>query len=152
MLLRGRGVPLARVGSNVLLVSLHRSGGSVVTVMGSMFITLSSSSSPRDRRSCAQLVEWSGSTTVGRLFYVALVAFSTVATAWLSWHLLEKHFLKLKRYFPMNGANQCSSIAAPQVREITTAVARRWCVHEGAGYLTRHRERGMNGGLPRPAR
>jgi peptidoglycan/LPS O-acetylase OafA/YrhL len=35
-------------------------------------------------------------------FVVATVA--TVAAAWLSWHLFEKHFLKLKEYFPMDRA------------------------------------------------
>jgi peptidoglycan/LPS O-acetylase OafA/YrhL len=35
-------------------------------------------------------------------FVVATVA--TVAAAWLSWHLFEKHFLKLKQYFPMDRA------------------------------------------------
>jgi peptidoglycan/LPS O-acetylase OafA/YrhL len=55
---------------------------------------------------------------LGRLAYVVLLAVSTLGTAWLSWHLLEKHFLKLKRYFPMNGGSTDDSrLAAPHLDE-----------------------------------
>jgi len=46
-----------------------------------------------------RLVGWSGSTILGRLIYVGIGSSATFTAAWLSWHLLEKHFLKLKRYF-----------------------------------------------------
>jgi len=46
-----------------------------------------------------RLVAWSGSTILGRLIYVFIGSFATFAAAWLSWHLPEKHFLKLKRHF-----------------------------------------------------
>jgi peptidoglycan/LPS O-acetylase OafA/YrhL len=37
------------------------------------------------------------------LFYAAGISLSLVA-AWFSWHAYEKHFLKLKRFFPMRRA------------------------------------------------
>ncbi|MFI5457724.1 MAG: hypothetical protein ACHRXM_19965 [Isosphaerales bacterium] len=46
-----------------------------------------------------RLVAWSGSTIMGRLIYVLIGSFATFVAAWLSWHLLEKHFLKLKTCF-----------------------------------------------------
>jgi len=46
-----------------------------------------------------RLVAWSGSTIPGRLIYVFIGSFATFVAAWLSWHLLEKHFLKLKSCF-----------------------------------------------------
>jgi peptidoglycan/LPS O-acetylase OafA/YrhL len=36
------------------------------------------------------------------LFFVVAVA-ATFAVSWFSWHLFEKHFLKLKDWFPMMG-------------------------------------------------
>ncbi len=45
---------------------------------------------------CASL----GSVFLGRMTYIALMTSVTTACAYLSWHLYEKHFLKLKRYFP----------------------------------------------------
>jgi peptidoglycan/LPS O-acetylase OafA/YrhL len=48
-----------------------------------------------------RLVSSSGSTTLGRLLYIGLAASATLACAWLSWHLLEKHFLELKVHFPV---------------------------------------------------
>lgn len=40
-----------------------------------------------------------GSDLVGELLYIAIVLPIVTLLAWLSWHLLEKHFLKLKRHF-----------------------------------------------------
>jgi peptidoglycan/LPS O-acetylase OafA/YrhL len=48
-----------------------------------------------------RLVSWSGSTTLGRLVYWVFAWCATLAVSWLSWQLLEKHFLKLKDRFPM---------------------------------------------------
>jgi len=41
-----------------------------------------------------------GHTTAARLLYVLLMTAVTTAAAITSWHLLEKHFLALKRFFP----------------------------------------------------
>ena len=46
-----------------------------------------------------RLVAWSGSTILGRLTYVFIGSVATSVAAWLSWHLLEKHFLTLKNHF-----------------------------------------------------
>ena len=43
-----------------------------------------------------ELVQWE---LAGALLHAALVIASTLMLACLSWHLLEKHFLKLKRFF-----------------------------------------------------
>jgi peptidoglycan/LPS O-acetylase OafA/YrhL len=37
------------------------------------------------------------------ILFTGLTLIVTYAAAWLSWHLLEKHFLKLKAYFPSTG-------------------------------------------------
>ena len=50
-----------------------------------------------------RLTAWSGSTILGRVLYVLLGSSATFAAAWLSWHLLEKHFLKLKSHFSAQG-------------------------------------------------
>lgn len=47
----------------------------------------------------ARLVGWSGSVVLGRVLFVAIVVAFTLATAWISWHGFEKHFLKWKRCF-----------------------------------------------------
>jgi peptidoglycan/LPS O-acetylase OafA/YrhL len=79
-------------------------------VYNSIFVILAERSSLMGR-----LVEWSGSSLAGRLCYVVLLALLTVGTAWLSWHLLEKRFLNLKRYFPMHAGERYSVIAAPHL-------------------------------------
>jgi peptidoglycan/LPS O-acetylase OafA/YrhL len=68
-----------------------------IYVFNSIFLLLAEGSSLLPR-----LVSWTGSTTLGRLLYVALAASTTLGFAWLSWHLLEKQFLKLKAFFPLN--------------------------------------------------
>jgi peptidoglycan/LPS O-acetylase OafA/YrhL len=47
-----------------------------------------------------KLVALTGSTGAARILFVALAASTTFAAAWVSWHSWEKHFLKLKRFFP----------------------------------------------------
>lgn len=41
-----------------------------------------------------------GSPLLGQLLFYALTVPVSLAVAWASWHLFEKHFLKLKRLFP----------------------------------------------------
>jgi peptidoglycan/LPS O-acetylase OafA/YrhL len=65
-------------------------------VYNSIFLLVAENSRLLDR-----LVSWSGSTTLGRLIYWVFAWCATLAVSWLSWHLLEKHFLKLKDRFPM---------------------------------------------------
>jgi len=48
--------------------------------------------------------EWS---MLRSLYLIAIEFILSIAAAFLSWHILEKHFLKLKRYFPYRpGVNQ----------------------------------------------
>ena len=47
----------------------------------------------------ARLVAWSGSMVLGRLLFVEIVVVFTLVTAWVSWHGLEKQFLKWKHCF-----------------------------------------------------
>lgn len=41
-----------------------------------------------------------GSEIPGQLIFYVVATAATLALAWLSWHCFEKHFLKLKRFFP----------------------------------------------------
>ncbi|MBL0927132.1 MAG: acyltransferase [Phycisphaerales bacterium] len=41
-----------------------------------------------------------GSELPAQMVFYALASAAAIVLAWLSWHLFEKHFLKLKRYFP----------------------------------------------------
>ncbi|MDR3619930.1 MAG: acyltransferase [Paludisphaera borealis] len=97
--------PLAIVCNLAPLRSLGRYSYGLY-VYNSIFILLAEGSSLLPR-----LVAWSGSMAVGRLLYVALAASSTLAVAWLSWHLLEKPFFKLKRHFP--SGSDSSSLHRP---------------------------------------
>jgi peptidoglycan/LPS O-acetylase OafA/YrhL len=45
------------------------------------------------------LAVWTGSTFLGLFIYAGLAMAVSLIAAWLSWHLVEKHFLKLKKYF-----------------------------------------------------
>ena len=47
------------------------------------------------------------------IFFLVATAL-TVALAWLSWHLFEKHFLKLKDWFPMSGPKKRTIHSAPE--------------------------------------
>ena len=57
---------------------------------------------------------WSGSLSLGRLIYVTIAAMTTLGSAWLSWHLLERHFLRFKALFPLNSVPARRS--RPEVR------------------------------------
>jgi peptidoglycan/LPS O-acetylase OafA/YrhL len=46
-----------------------------------------------------RIARWVGSQALGYVLFVALFGAVTFAAAFVSWHLYEKHWLKLKRYF-----------------------------------------------------
>ena len=48
----------------------------------------------------SRLSAWTGTRLGGLLLHASLAIALSLAAAWLSWHLCEKHFLKLKRFFP----------------------------------------------------
>jgi Predicted acyltransferases len=59
-----------------------------------------------------------GSDLVGEILYILIVTPIVTLLAWLSWHLLEKHFLKLKRNFVYDYENTKAPLsAAPLVVE-----------------------------------
>ncbi|MCA9132775.1 MAG: acyltransferase [Planctomycetales bacterium] len=53
--------------------------------------------------SVPQLAAWSGSQLWAPVLYLLLLSALTYAAALLSWYLLERHCLKLKRWFPTDG-------------------------------------------------
>ncbi len=57
-----------------------------------------------------------GSELAGQLLYVAIVVPIITLLAWLSWHLFEKHFLKLKRHFVYGHLKKGSHATTPHVR------------------------------------
>lgn len=53
-----------------------------------------------------------GSKLGGQLLFTAAVTAVSLACAWISWHVLEKHFLALKRFFPSRAQNVSESTEA----------------------------------------
>jgi peptidoglycan/LPS O-acetylase OafA/YrhL len=68
------------------------------------------------------LITWSGSSFLGLLLFAALAILLSIIPAWLSWHLFEKHFLKLKRYFSYETRN--GARATPQRPSIPLGLAK----------------------------
>ena len=61
-----------------------------------------------------------GSDLLGELLYILIVTPIVTLLAWLSWHLLEKHFLKLKRHFVydrVTGNTKAPLLAEPLIVE-----------------------------------
>ena len=54
-----------------------------------------------------------GSRIPAQLLFFVVACTLTFAVAWLSWHMFEKHFLKLKDWFPMIGGRGASAVDAP---------------------------------------
>ena len=55
-----------------------------------------------------------GSHVPAQLLFFLMAGLITVGLAWLSWHLFEKHFLKLKELFPMSAQPR---VGAPDARD-----------------------------------
>jgi peptidoglycan/LPS O-acetylase OafA/YrhL len=85
--------PLAVAMSFPPLRSLGRYSYGIY-VYNSIFILIAEGLSLASR-----LNSWSGSVVLGRLLFVAISVATTLATAWVSWHVYEKQFLKWKRCF-----------------------------------------------------
>jgi peptidoglycan/LPS O-acetylase OafA/YrhL len=47
----------------------------------------------------SRIAAWTGSSVLGMVLFLAIAVGTCLTAAWVSWHLYEKHFLKLKRYF-----------------------------------------------------
>lgn len=54
--------------------------------------------------SVATLQAWLGNLTLAVALYIPIMFFLTCAAAFASWHLLEKHMLRLKKFFPATEA------------------------------------------------
>ena len=55
-----------------------------------------------------------GSVFAGRLTYIALMTTVTTGAAVYSWHLYEKHFLAMKKYFdPAHGPAPAAGVSGP---------------------------------------
>ena len=55
-----------------------------------------------------KMVFWLHGFAIGILAYIVTATAVTYAMAYLSWHLYEKHFLKLKRFFEYRGVRTAS--------------------------------------------
>jgi peptidoglycan/LPS O-acetylase OafA/YrhL len=85
--------PLARFFNLSFLRLLGRYSYGIY-VYNSIFILVSDALFVPER-----MAAWTDSIVIERLLHVALASLFTLTMAWLSWHLLEKHFLKLKVLF-----------------------------------------------------
>ena len=54
---------------------------------------------------------------VGQAAFYAISFAATLAAAWVSWNVMEKHCLKLKKYFPMSRPTELQPATQPPVAE-----------------------------------